>query len=381
MTVEWFDLGQRVYAATHGHVVDRLVHAPIPAPRRPVAVRAHVHNGTVHVAAADPDTPERTATNGDALGLLYSLGVRITAPHWRTLVIDDPATLTVLSDLARNAVHDGLEGDVAAQIGWWLDRADFPGTSAVIDLLRACRARWITGRIPADEQRASTWREWLHIPTDHCDDTLAMLERVTDGPPLPGMDVITKDDAWSWQRARDAHGDGLNWRTPDTRARAALGLRSRCDAAELYDAGLLADPLFRRRAVHTGHVITGVVTEHPTTRRVRVSCDRLDARVREGAALIGWVGPPTAHAEHPFNAMVVATAVQAGRLTLDLTMGPAVNESVTLHAAPPNPAATARARRDYAVLYSARRSWLTTGRDPTVTRRDVPLDILIAAAE
>ena len=38
-------------------------------------------------------------------------------------------------------------------------------------------------------------------------------------------------------------------------------------------------------------------------------------------------------------------------------------------------------RKTYRALYSARRSWLTTGRTPTATRRPVPLDVLVAGAE
>jgi len=38
-------------------------------------------------------------------------------------------------------------------------------------------------------------------------------------------------------------------------------------------------------------------------------------------------------------------------------------------------------RSRYRRLYAARRSWLTTGRTPTPSRRPVPLEVLIAGAD
>ena len=108
--------------------------------------------------------------------------------------------------------------------------------------------------------------------------------------PLPCLDVLAEDDVWSYGPAQSEHSDGLDWRRPDSTSRAALGLRSRCDAADLYAAALLTDPIYRRRAVHTGHVVTG--TAKPLgdkLKRVEVTCTRLDSRLRPGNALTGWV--------------------------------------------------------------------------------------------
>ena len=208
---------------------------------------------------------------------------------------------------------------------------------------------------------------------------------LTAGPPLPWLDVLAEDDVWSYGPAQSEHSDGLDWRRPDSTSRAALGLRSRCDAADLYAAALLTDPIYRRRAVHTGHVVTG--TAKPLgdkLKRVEVTCTRLDSRLRPGNALTGWVGGPATSAA-PFTASVTAATVHAGHLILTLSgttgAAPGDGDPVTLTTAPPNPHRQRAGRKTYRALYSARRSWLTTGRTPTATRRPVPLDVLVAGAE
>lgn len=386
MTAEWFDLGQRLHAARTGRPVPRILHSPVPPITRPVAVRARVQGGGLVVTAAGPGSPAGTAYDADALVLLGDLGVQVTGERWQSLVTDDPGTLPALLALARRTDPDSPAGEVAAHIAWWADRADFPGSSAVVRLLDGCRTRWTTGCVPDAETHPVTWRTWLDVPDDGCSGLLTILDRLTDGPPLPLLDSITEDDEWSWGKAQGEHTDGWDWRRPDTTSRAATGLRARCDAADLYAAALLADPLYRRRAVHTGHVVTGRA-EHPTTGRNRVTvvCERMDARLRTGNAVTGWQGAPADTPPDRFHGCVAETGVQAGRLVLNLTGVsthlPEHGAPVTLTATAPNPFTMRAGRRRYSRLYGARRSWLTTGRTPLTTRRDVPLDVLVAGAE
>lgn len=71
-------------------------------------------------------------------------------------------------------------------------------------------------------------------------------------------------------------------------------------------------------------------------------------------------------------------------LTISGTTGastPQDGQQITLTPAPPNPSRQRAGRRTYRSLYSTRRSWLTTGRTPTTSRRPVPLDVLVAGAE
>ena len=52
MTAEWFDLGQRLHAASTGTLAARLRHAPISSGSQPVAVRASTTGRTITVPAA-----------------------------------------------------------------------------------------------------------------------------------------------------------------------------------------------------------------------------------------------------------------------------------------------------------------------------------------
>ena len=385
MTAEWFDLGQRLRAAHTGGPVIRLTHAPLAATPRPIAVRAHLTGPQVTLTACTPDVPPASATGSAALTLLASLGATITAPAPATLITDAATTLPLLRRLALTATQGTAEDDTAAHIAWWLDRADFPGGRAVVETPEACRLRWVTGTAPDAEAAPETWRRWLGIEDDSVAGLLTLHERLTVGQPLPHLAVLSEDDTWAYGAAQNEHADGWDWRRPDATSRAALGLRSRCDAADLYADALLADPLFRARALHTGHVVTGVADPlGDRLKRTRLSCSRLDARLRPGSEVTGWVGAPTDSAAR-FSATVTAAEVEHGHLTLTLSgvtgPGPAAGQQATIHATGPSPYRQRAGRKSYRALYAARRSWLTTGRTPTPTRRDVPLDVLVAGAD
>lgn len=382
MTVEWYDLAQRLAAAETGRAVARLDGSAVWPSARSMAVRAAVRGDVVMVTACADDGRPQTATGPDALAMLGGMGVRVSGDR-HTLLTDDAATLPALVRLAYGVRGDGIGADVAAHIGWWADRADFPGTSAVLPLVSACQTRWVTGEAPDAERTAATWRHWLGVRDESVAGLFALAEHVRAGRVLPMLETIADDDAWSWSDACRQHADGWDWRTPDTISRAASGLRSRCDTADLWAAALLDDPLYRRRAVHTGHVVKGTARIPAHTRnRVELTCDRMDARLRAGAAVVGWMdGAPTGGR---FTGSVTSTGVNGGRLLLSLTVPestrPADGTRLTVLPAPPDPHMTRRGRAKYRALYSTRSSWLTTGRTPIPQRRDVPLDVLLAGA-
>lgn len=384
MTADWFDLGLRLHAATHQRPARRLTHSPVITGTSPVAVRARNVGDTVRVDAASPDAVG-TATGADALRLLADLGVMITAPQPVTLVSDQSGTVAALTRLARGAL-DGPGESVAAHIGWWADRADYPGGGAVVDLLAASRTFWATGTTPTAERRADTWRTWLGLAEDTVSGLLIWHRLLTDAPPLRWLDALHNSDLAAYRHAQHQHTEGRDWRWPDSPARAALGLKERCDAADLYAAALLTDPTYRRRAVHTGDVVTGTATRLPgRSRRLDVTCARLDARLRPGSDVTGWIGGATTSAPE-FSGQVTAATVTGARLHLTLigVTGAAPDHPrtpVTLTPAPPSPGLQHRGRANLRALYGSRRSWLTTGRTPTPTRRDVPLDVLVAGAD
>lgn len=386
MTAEWYDLGQRLHAARSGQLVARLTHSPLPPITHPVAVRARSDRHGLTVIVCSPDRePVTTHDPQQACTALVDHGVTIGADTWRTLVTDDPRTLPTLLTLARHADPRGPHADVAAHLGWWADRADFPATSAVVLTPRTCATRWATGTAPAAETDPGTWRQWLGVTDDSTAGLLDVLTRLSHGTPLPLIDVITDDDTASWHAAQSEHGDGWDWRHPDNLKRAATGLRARCDAADLYHSALLCDPLYRRRAAHTGHVVTATSDTAPGKNRIVALCDRMDARLRVGNTVTGWAGNPGDSPTARFNGTVAATGLIDGHLALTLsavtTHRPDPGTRITLRPANTSPDVLKSGRRRYQRLYSTRTSWLTTGRTPTPHRRDVPLEVLIAAAD
>ncbi len=199
----------------------------------------------------------------------------------------------MLHQLALTAEPGTDHDTVAAHIAWWRDRSDFPAGRAVVHTTTHCRQRWITGTAPDAENDPATWRRWLGMTDDSTHGLLDLHTRLTAGTALDYLDTLAETDEWFYSTAQSHHNDGRDWRRPDSTYRAALGLRERCDAADLYAAALLTDPLHRRRAVHTGEVVLG--TAHPLQGRLRsveVTCARMDARLRPGADVTGWAGGP-----------------------------------------------------------------------------------------
>lgn len=384
MTAEWFDLGLRLHAARTGTPAPRLTHSPIVTGYAPVAVRATHDGATTTVTAATADHVPATATDHDALDLLAALGAHITAPEPVTLITDTPETLPALRRLTSLSRPGQSTEPTAAYIGWCLDRADFPTGRAMSDLVAAARTRWALGTAPTAETNPATWRSWLNIADPSTTGLLDLHAAITAAPALPGLADLEEDDLYAYSRAQADHADHRDWRHPDARARAALGLRSRCDAAEVYGSALLTDPAHRRRSVHTGHVITGTADDHPDRRTFTVRADRLDARTRPGHDVTGWIGTPTQTGPALIGTI---TATHADGNTLVLTVKhsgasttPAPGDAITLHDMPVTPAGQRWRRKHFGSLYKARRSWLTTGRNPEPTRRDVPLDVLVAGA-
>lgn len=387
MSVEWFELGQRLRAAALGGVVPRLLRTPITRSAKPVAVRAGQCRGVIWAAASLPGEPVVSAEGVGVLSMLADLGVSLDEAEPSTLVTDDAGTLRHLLGLARS-VPAGSDHDAAAgHIAWWADRSDFPGGGAVVDVLAACRARWVSGQPPQREREAGLWRGLLGVSDASVAGVLHVYDQVADGVPLRWLDDLAYDGAFSYDFARKAHCDGWDWRRPDQASRAACGLRSRCDSADLYAAALLSDPLWRARSVHTGTVVVGrVAGSVPAVQRVvPVACARLDARLRAGGEVLWWLGAPERHPGHDFTGTVSAASVVDGQLVLDLRTPfnrPALagGEQVTVIPAPPSVHRQHHGQMVYRQLQYSRRSWLTKGTAPAVRRRSVPLDVLLAGA-
>lgn len=408
MSVEHYDLGQRLRAAVTGRPVPRSCHALALAPVDPVAVAVHHAAGRVTLTATDATTT-RTGTGRDALAALHAVHGDPTDTH-RTLVVADRATLRALTALARSTPPGGPHEQLAEVLDWWQDRAEHPGSGAVLVLTEACQARWTLGVTPTEEHRFTTWRTWLGLTaTDpHAPGTSGLLPaaaQVTAGTPLPGLDTAAHQDRDSWMALRSrtvtpAHT--RTWRSRDTRARAALGLASRSDAAELMASRTLDDPLVAAREAHTGNVVHAVLTATPEPGVLEAHADRLTCRLRPGADLTVTAhlqralpvptvptGPQQATPADPRVSAVLSSATVTGDGRLALVMAAAARsvaaltpgDRLTVRAAAVSPAAQANARRTLGSRYRHRGNWLAAGTAPAPARRGVPLDVAVAAAD
>jgi hypothetical protein len=99
--------------------------------------------------------------------------------------------------------------------------------------------------------------------------------------------------------------------------------------------------------------------------------------------------PPTGNGRGPWlHGRVAATRVTtAERLAITITdavvrPGPArIGQRVTLRPRAVDPRQQRSGRQELHRRYAARRSWLSGGAAPAPRRRDVPLDVVVAAAE
>jgi hypothetical protein len=393
VSVALFDLGQRLRAATLSRPVPRSAFAPVLAPTDPVAVMVTGAGDHALVQAADERT-FTTASGPGALEALARLGVSL-GPEPRTLVIADRSSLSHLVELAR--ATDAASGCAAAAavVGWWDQRADHPGTGAVMNVTVACCARWVLGVPPTMERQVEVWSRWLGVADHGPPGLLEIATAISAGQTLPGLETFAEDDQRSWEtfRMRLADpGSRWDWRARDSRREAALGLATRCDAAELYDSLRLGDPLVATRESFGGTVVTGVITAVWGRTLVEVTLDRLACRLREQSEVEGFPGFPRdlpAAASAPLlHGRIVATRVAPDE-RLVVTIGEATvrggparrGQRFTLRPRSIDPRQQRSGRQELHRRYAARRSWLSGGAAPTPRRRDVPLDVVIAAAE
>lgn len=238
------------------------------------------------------------------------------------------------------------------------------------------------------------WRRWLGVADPGPRGLLELAASVSTGTTLPGLDALAEEDRVTWDsfvaRMTDATS-GWDWRRRDSRREAALGLASRCDAAELYESLRLGDPLVATRELFGGTVVSGIITALPARSIFEVTLDQLTCRLRERTAVEGFAGYPRDLPPALTSTPLVRGQVAATRVTpqeqLVVTIGDAILRSVsigqciTLRPRSIDPRQQRSGRQEIHRRYAARRSWLSGGAAPSPRRRDVPLDVVIAAAE
>lgn len=159
MTVEFYDLAQRIYAQRSGHPVLRVAGALFVLDPQAIMLTATQTRGVVTASVAVADQPATQVSGMGVLRALAAAGARFDAPM-RQLVVAGASDLTALVGLARahSGSDDPASREAAAVVGWWADRAGYPGTSAVVDLCAHSRQRYITAAVPAAERSAEHWR-------------------------------------------------------------------------------------------------------------------------------------------------------------------------------------------------------------------------------
>lgn len=386
MSVEIYDAAQRRHAAMNGRPVWRVAHALIRSRPDAVAVRETGHRGQIVIARRGGAAV--TASGGEALDALAAAGVVMDRSAPPQVLVADPATVEILARLARvyAGADDPIRASAAEAVAWITERADFPGTSALVDLAAASAVALVAGVPPSCDHTPATWHTWLDLPADRSAATFAWADVLASRPAgMPALlEVVLTDDCESWERRRESVAGGWCHTMPEGLAHAAVGLRSRCDTADLWDAALLSDPTWRRRAVHTGHVVVGTAERRTGVAGFLVTADRLDARMSTGTEVTGWTGDPDTEAFGRFFTAVRSAAVVDGRLVLtcDKTARmPAHGDPVTVTVAPPSPQMHTSVRINMWTKYKTRGSWIARADTPTLSRRDVPLEVMIAAAD
>lgn len=369
---------RRLHARAHAAPVPVAAYAPVLPPTDPTTI-ADGGDGE-HMVVRHGGT-ETAVAHDELLGHLESTGLAAKRAAHRSLVVDTPATAALLATLARRDTgHPGA----ATVLDWWLQRAEHPGSGACYVATRAARARWVTGRTAEDERDPRTWQRWLNLPAGSPAETAeAIVLAAAEGIMLDGLLECHGGDSASWTRLMRF---GLG-RRGESRRDAALGLTSRNQAAEHYTSLRLADPLVAQTALREGHLTHATITG-TDRREVQLQAIAGPCRLRVGALVQAWTGT-VEQAGGPLgirSGVVSHVGVDAsGDLLITLTDAVVLPQTttgsaVTLRPRAVDPFQQARLRSQYVHRLRDPRNWVTRNAPPPVARRQVPLDVVVAAA-
>ena len=327
----------------------------------------------------------------DVPAALSDLGLSMSSPTFRTLVVDRRATLTAL----RAAAHTAYTAPATRLIDWWSQRADHPTTAATLVVTERPGQRWAPPVPTSAKPSIEDWATWLHLPAapTSAAHTLALARLVTGTPLLPDLTHdLTGDETDYGYRSKDRPDQ---WRHADSRRDAAMGLTLRSQSVELYESLRLVDPLVATRETRTGTVAVGVISDVQTVTvrnksnvtGVRITTSQPVFRHRTDARLSVWIGDSLAPAPIALNGTLTDMAMAPdGRLSLTLTDvvntggRPALGATVTIRPCPTSTRQQSSKRGAVGRMYRSTGNWLARRDVPPMARRDVPLDVVIAAA-
>ena len=383
MSLALYTLGARLRAAHTGTPTPAAAYSPAIPPLSAIAVTVDTDGDHTYLTATDG---ERTLSGTDRHGLdvLAQLGATMTDPR-RTLIVGTGQDMRVLTALARTYPNT----DASPVIGWWDERIDFPGTDAVHVVTENAARRWVLGVHPDLDNDPATWARWLGVHSTGAAMLYDLARLTTTGPLLPGLLHASVLDTASWDRYGARLKAGRRWWAKDTRTDAALGLISRSHSAEWYDSLRLDDPRVAVAASHDGTIVPGVIVGCDPF-RVTVAADRPLSRLRVDAKVTAWHGEPinAGGADCLTGVVDEATIDTASRLTIALTGVPvkarkalSIGDRITLRPSRVDPNMQTTARRLASSGYRRGTNWIAGRGTPISRRGDVPLDVIVAAAD
>jgi hypothetical protein len=382
MSLVQFTLGARLRAADTGKPVAVAVYAPAIPMLGGIAVTVDSDGEHVYVTATDGNATH-AGTDLAGLDALASLGATLTNPR-RPLIVATGRDLAILAALARAYPT----ADASPVVGWWDERADFPGTDAVHIAVDAARRRWVLGTHPDRELEPATWAQWLGIEGTGPQLLLDLARRTADGHTLPGLLDASVLDTASWTRYTKRIGAGRPWWAKDSRQDAALGLIARSHAVEWYESIRLDDPLVALAASHDGAIVPGTVIDRTDSAAV-IEADRPLSRLRVDSKVSAWMGEPI-HAGRPeaLSGTIASAHIDAAaRLTVTVegiakrAKHGQPGDRVTLRPRRVDPHMQANARSLAVTGYRRGSNWIAGRGKPVARRGDVPLDVIVAAAD
>ncbi|MGH9068529.1 MAG: hypothetical protein ACRD0J_13735 [Acidimicrobiales bacterium] len=341
----------------------------------------------VAVVVGRGDKPEmRLAAPPDWPDLLACSRAAVIPP---TLVVADRASLNRLAAAARALKDDDARIAVSSVVDWWQQRAEHPGSPSVVILTEAASARYALAD-PDSEHSIGPWLAAFGITHGGPQGLLDLAEIVLAGESAQ-VDAREAMDSWKWvRRALDA---GWGPRRGDTPVGAAIGLRSRCDAADRHAWELLSDPAWRAREHWSGVVVGGRVAGRPPG-QVVVAVAQAACRHRVGSDVrVTFVSPGSrretvlvdaevadlAHSPDGSSVLVLAPHLpRRGRDELDRVR---TGWFATVIPKAPDQSMAIRSRINLAKRYKTG-NWVVKPKAarPPALHRDVPLDVLVAAA-
>ncbi|HVM02595.1 MAG TPA: hypothetical protein VM263_07980 [Acidimicrobiales bacterium] len=395
-SVELFDLGVRLRAAVTGTLQHRLAHRVAVGDWPLVAVSLADDRGEV---AFTVERPGQAPVSGSVEVALGALGVTLPAgngpaPVGECLVVASRAHLHRLVAAAEAVAEGGPYEVAAARVSWWGQRAEHPGSAAVVVVPDACRQRWATGGDPAAEAAVGTWAGWLGLGGGSRPTTalLGAAAALRAGRLLPALDDAVRgsgkvepgresDDAGAWGAFVAARKGNRRWRGGDSALSAAIGLRSRSDAAEFWERALLEDPLWALRGRFAGRVVAATVESMAGASALRLVTTQAACRFRPGSKVVLRTADASLKAELASIAMsgdgrLVIDVETARTARLHLTVG----QRVEMVSEPVSMGRMVSARVNVAERFSFP-AWARDRTPAPRIRREIPLDVMVAASE